>query len=106
MTSIIGNNVIFDFEPYVVKMLPELDNVDTESLLNPFGSFRGDPKHRTVVCRHWLLGLCQHGASCSYLHRLDRSKMTACKHGSLCKIKNCLLRHVDVTETSVRYSIT
>ena len=31
----------FDFEPFVTKMLPELDNLDTESLLNPFGAFRG-----------------------------------------------------------------
>ena len=91
----------FDFEPYVTKMLPELDNLDTESLLNPFGAFRGDPKHRTVVCRHWLLGLCQNGFSCGYLHRLDRSKMPACKHGKLCKIKNCHLKHMDEQEVSV-----
>jgi hypothetical protein len=91
----------FDFEVFVSKMLPELDNIDTESLLNPFGAFRGDPKHRTIVCRHWLLGLCQNGATCAYLHRLDRSKMPACKHGKLCKIKNCHLKHIDDQEVSV-----
>lgn len=91
-------DVLFDFEEYVPKMLPELDNVDTDALINPFGVFRGDPKHRTIVCRHWLLGLCQNGEKCGYLHRLDRSKMPACKHGKLCKIKNCPLKHVDDQE--------
>jgi cleavage and polyadenylation specificity factor subunit 4 len=93
-----GPNLEFDFEGFVSKMLPELENVDTESLSNPFGAFRGDPKHRTVVCRHWLLGLCQNGATCSFLHRLERSKMPACKHGTMCKIKNCHMKHVDDQE--------
>lgn len=92
--------VTFDFEPFVHKLLPTLDNHDTESLLNPFGAFRGDPKHRTIVCRHWLLGLCQNGHDCGYLHRLDRSKMPTCKHGKLCKIKNCHLKHVEEQEAS------
>jgi hypothetical protein len=64
------------------------------------GGFRGDLKHRTIVCRHFLLGLCQNGYSCGYLHRLDKKKMPACKHGNLCKIKNCLLKHTDEQEIS------
>jgi cleavage and polyadenylation specificity factor subunit 4 len=64
------------------------------------GGFRGDLKHRTIVCRHWLLGLCQNGSSCGYLHRLDKSKMPACKHGNQCKIKNCPLKHTDELEIS------
>ena len=64
------------------------------------GGFRGDLKHRTIVCRHFLLGLCQNGYSCGYLHRLDKKKMPACKHGGLCKIKNCLLKHTDEQEVS------
>ena len=72
------------------------------SLANSFGvgGFRGDLKHRTIVCRHFLLGLCQNGYSCGYLHRLDKKKMPACKHGNLCKIKNCLLKHTDELEIS------
>lgn len=93
-----GANVQFDFESFIPKLLPELENVDTESLINPFGSFRGDPKHRTVVCTHWLLGLCQNGEKCSFLHRLERSKMPACRHSILCKIKNCPKRHVEDQE--------
>lgn len=47
----------FDFDEYVSKeMMPPLENEDKDSLVNPFGVLRGDPKHRTVVCRHWLLG--------------------------------------------------
>ena len=81
-----------DFEKDVEKMLPKItdDTINAE-----IGSFRvGDQKHRIIVCRHWLLGLCHNGIYCSYLHRLDKNKMPPCKHGKLCKIKNCPLKHV------------
>jgi cleavage and polyadenylation specificity factor subunit 4 len=54
----------------------------------------GATKHRIIVCTHWLLGLCHHGTECSFLHRFDKTKMKPCKHGNLCKIKNCPLKHV------------
>ena len=76
----------FDFERDVEKMLPK---PITEEL-----GYKLDQKQRTIVCRHWLLGLCYKGDLCSHLHRLDKSKMPPCKHGNLCKIKNCLLKHV------------
>lgn len=57
-----------------------------------------DPKHRTIVCRHWLLGLCQKGSACEYLHRLDKSRMPLCKHNKVCKIRNCPLKHEDAEE--------
>lgn len=83
----------YDFEQDVEKyMLPKItdDTINAE-----IGSFRvGDTKHRIIVCRHWLLGLCHNGIYCSYLHRLDKNKMPPCKHGKLCKIKNCPLKHV------------
>eukprot|EP01038_Epipyxis_sp_PR26KG_P009053 gene9053-12211_t len=84
----------FDFEKDVQKLLPKLcdDLMPTD---NQYGGFKlGDQKHRIIVCRHYLLGLCHNGADCTYLHRLDKSKMPACKHGKLCKIKNCPLKHV------------
>jgi hypothetical protein len=84
--------VEFDFEKDVEKLLPKItdDTINAE-----IGSFRvGDQKHRIIVCRHWLLGLCHNGIYCSYLHRLDKNRMPPCKHGKLCKIKNCPLKHV------------
>eukprot|EP01041_Mallomonas_annulata_P014216 gene14216-30239_t len=90
-------DVEFDFEETVRSLLPSLAEVPTSSFgLGSFGKI--DPKLRTVVCRHWLQGLCQKGDKCDYLHKLDKSKMPACKHGKLCKIKNCPLKHVDEEE--------
>lgn len=76
----------FDFERDVEKMLPKV-------IRDELG-FKLDQKQRTIVCRHWLLGLCYKGEQCSHLHRLDKSKMPPCKHGDMCKIKNCPLKHV------------
>jgi len=47
-------------------------------------------------CR--LQGLCQKGDKCDYLHKLDKSRMPPCKHGKMCKIKNCPLKHSDEEE--------
>lgn len=77
----------FDFDKDVEKMLPKLMD-------DSFGNKLGDKKHRIIVCTHWLLGLCHSGINCTFLHRLDKSKMPLCKHLNLCKIKNCPLKHV------------
>jgi hypothetical protein len=34
------------------------------ALLPPLHGSRADARHRTVVCRHWLKGLCQKGDNC------------------------------------------
>jgi cleavage and polyadenylation specificity factor subunit 4 len=91
-------SITFDFEEYVKQMLPtvELDQEGLLAMSNPFDrSIKIKPKVKTVVCKHWLLGLCQNGSNCEWLHRLNRSKMSECKHGKLCKIKNCHLKHID-----------
>ena len=88
-------NVEFDFENHVMtKMLAPLDNDQSEQM--PY--LKSDPRHRIVVCQHWLLGLCQVGSDCTYLHRFDKNKMPQCKHGSSCKIKNCPLKHGEVEQ--------
>lgn len=82
----------FDFELEVERMLPKItdDTINAE-----IGSFRvGDQKHRIIVCRHWLSGLCHNGSLCSYLHRMDKHRMPLCRNGKLCKLKNCPLKHV------------
>ena len=94
----------FDFESELPKLLPPVDiPVDRTHQSKTFGvgGFRNDAKYRITVCRHWLLGLCQNGqADCPFLHKLDKSKMPNCKHGNLCKIKNCQMRHTDEQEIS------
>ena len=36
-------------------------------------------KRRTVVCKHWLRGLCKKGDLCDYLHEYDEDKMPICQ---------------------------
>ena len=59
----VSTDVEFDFEKIVQKeLLPEIEkegsNLNTFGLASSFGK-GSDPKRRTVVCRHWLVGLCQ-----------------------------------------------
>ena len=97
---------VFDFEDYISKLLPELEGVDDENkgfnATDPFAApVRIDPKRRTVVCKHWLMGLCYLGGKdCTYLHRLDQSKSPACQHGMDCKKKICHLKHVSLEDIS------
>lgn len=82
-------NVEFEFEAWVRDNKWKKEE-DAE------GRVEGkDGKFRSVVCTFWLQGKCLIGDTCPYLHRLDRSKMTACKHGPMCKVKNCPLKHVE-----------
>ena len=39
----------------------------------------GTGKRRTVVCKHWLRGLCKKGEMCDYLHEYDEDKMPVCQ---------------------------
>ena len=44
---------------------------------------RLSPNHRprptqTIVCKHWLRGLCKKGDQCEFLHEYDMSKMPEC----------------------------
>ncbi|KAL7677202.1 hypothetical protein ACOME3_003442 [Neoechinorhynchus agilis] len=61
----------------------------------PFRHVKGD---RTVVCKHWLRGLCKKGDDCEFLHEYDMSKMPECyfysKFGQ-CMNKECLFLHLD-----------
>ena len=33
---------------------------------------------QTIVCKHWLRGLCKKGDQCEFLHEYDMSKMPEC----------------------------
>ncbi|VDP94206.1 unnamed protein product, partial [Echinostoma caproni] len=53
---------------------------------------------RTVVCKHWLRGLCKKGDDCEFLHEYDMTKMPECyffsKFGE-CMNKECPFLHID-----------
>lgn len=40
--------------------------------------FRHDHGEKTVVCKHWLRGLCKKGDQCRFLHQYDLSRMPEC----------------------------
>lgn len=53
---------------------------------------------QTVVCKHWLRGLCKKGDKCEFLHQFDMSKMPECWFFSkfnACTNKECPFIHVD-----------
>ena len=50
-------------------------------------------KYRTVVCRHWLRGLCMKGDNCEFLHQMDMDRMPVCRWGENCRIKDCPYKH-------------
>lgn len=41
----------------------------------PFRHISGE---KTVVCKHWLRGLCKKGDQCEFLHEYDMTKMPEC----------------------------
>lgn len=61
----------------------------------PFRHVRGD---RTIVCKHWLRGLCKKGDQCEFLHEYDMTKMPECYFYSrfnACHNKECPFLHID-----------
>ncbi|NXA35883.1 CPSF4 factor, partial [Eudromia elegans] len=66
-------------------------------VLCPFRHVSGE---RTVVCKHWLRGLCKRGDQCDFLHEYDVAKMPVCyfysKFGE-CNNKECPFLHIDAT---------
>lgn len=57
-----------------------------------------DPRRWTVVCKHWLKGLCQKDEKCEYLHQYDLSRMPVCSSitkGKLCTAEDCVFKHID-----------
>ncbi|XP_072028825.1 cleavage and polyadenylation specificity factor subunit 4-like [Amphiura filiformis] len=61
----------------------------------PYRHVRGE---KTVVCKHWLRGLCKKGDECEFLHQYDMTKMPECffftKFG-MCSNKECPFLHID-----------
>jgi cleavage and polyadenylation specificity factor subunit 4 len=61
----------------------------------PFRHLKGD---KSVLCKHWLRGLCKKGDDCEFLHEYDMSKMPECYFYSKfqqCGNKECEFLHLD-----------
>ncbi|XP_028935923.2 putative cleavage and polyadenylation specificity factor subunit 4-like protein isoform X3 [Ornithorhynchus anatinus] len=89
--------IVFDLEADVEQqkgtgLLPFLG---MDSGLCPFRHLSGE---KTVVCKHWLRGLCKKGDQCEFLHQYDVTKMPECYFFSnfgKCSNKECPFLHVD-----------
>ncbi|ETW07878.1 hypothetical protein H310_02294 [Aphanomyces invadans] len=81
-------SLVFDFE----AILPTLHEPTPVILVDEDG--KKDFKRGTVVCRHWLRGLCMKGDNCEFLHQYDMSKMPECRWGMECQVPECPFRHV------------
>ncbi|NWT41438.1 CPSF4 factor, partial [Chroicocephalus maculipennis] len=59
-------------------------------------------REKTVVCKHWLRGLCKKGDRCDFLHEYDVTKMPECyfysKFGE-CSNKDCPFLHINASAT-------
>jgi hypothetical protein len=62
------------------------------------GDGEKDARRGTVVCTHWLKGLCMKDNDCEFLHQVDPERMPECANGLYCLHYGftafCPLRHV------------
>ena len=79
------DELVFDFEPFIADILPPMsitghhqsekarrEAIERAAVSAPAGMSHQKlaEKYRTVVCRHWLRGLCMKGDNCEFLHDL------------------------------------
>ena len=69
-----------DFEDDVQRLLPASGAADTVPGGRAYGA-KVDPRHRTVVCRHWLHGLCQKVQPITISSRKNNSSSVLNKQG-------------------------
>ncbi len=59
---------------------------------------RHPTRGKTVVCKHWLRGLCKKGDTCEFLHEYNMRKMPECWFFSKykeCSNAECIYLHID-----------
>jgi len=103
------DDVTFETDAYVSEILPQVNEpghqnsaearkaaVEAASVSAPPGMSvqKLEEKYRTIVCRHWLRGLCMKGEQCEFLHQYDLARMPLCRWGMNCKTPDCPYRHV------------
>ncbi|KAH9254572.1 hypothetical protein BASA81_007329 [Batrachochytrium salamandrivorans] len=82
----------FDFEP---EMEVKLEKEKQKQLRT------ADPRFKTVVCVHWVSGLCMKGEKCEFLHEMDMDRMPECRLGQRCQEKMCPFKHVKDEERAL-----
>ncbi|BFU21867.1 zinc finger protein, putative [Entamoeba histolytica HM-1:IMSS-B] len=88
-----------------METLLELNNVMKMDISRVFREIKTerDPRtiksnEKTIVCQHWLRGMCRKGANCDFLHRLDEERTPACHHFvkyGKCEKPECPFKHED-----------
>lgn len=79
----------------------EICRVFTERGQCPRGKlcpFRHTLGEKSVVCKHWLRGLCKKGDDCEFLHLYDMEKMPECHfytNFGECNNEDCKFLHID-----------
>lgn len=52
----------------------------------------------SLICKHWLRGLCKKGATCEFLHEFNLRRMPECnyfsRHGNCSNGDDCLFLHI------------
>jgi hypothetical protein len=70
---------------------------DAEYLRRNPPQIKRHKREKTVVCKHWMNGLCKKGEDCGYLHQYDMSKMPECqffRDYGMCTNEDCVFRHI------------
>jgi cleavage and polyadenylation specificity factor subunit 4 len=82
------HEIIFSFDPWLKS---NLNFGEPNENLYQNGRLA---RQRSVVCKHWLKGLCKKGDACEFLHEYNIRRMPECK-SSPCFSQECLYRHID-----------
>eukprot|EP00510_Aplanochytrium_minuta_P004571 CAMPEP_0184009192 /NCGR_PEP_ID=MMETSP0954-20121128/2443_1 /TAXON_ID=627963 /ORGANISM="Aplanochytrium sp, Strain PBS07" /LENGTH=947 /DNA_ID=CAMNT_0026288487 /DNA_START=71 /DNA_END=2911 /DNA_ORIENTATION=+ len=80
-------NLVFDFEQDPANKDDEQLDQRVEELK------RNDRRFKTVVCRHWVKGLCMKTVNCEFLHELNPDRMPECRWGEKCQVPDCMFKH-------------
>eukprot|EP00924_Labyrinthula_sp_SR-Ha-C_P005983 maker-scaffold_14-snap-gene-11.51-mRNA-1 protein AED:0.01 eAED:0.01 QI:100/1/1/1/1/1/3/30/717 len=80
------NDITFDFEQD-----PEFQRRRREERKQEIQ--KNDRRFKTIVCRHWVKGLCMKMDKCEFLHEIDLERMPECRWGEKCQSPDCLYKH-------------
>ena len=92
----------FTFTPFLQHTYQHTlasDRPATTTTTNPSHTREGGGGFGSLVCKHWLRGLCKKGESCEFLHEYNLRKMPECnffvRNGYCSNGDECLYLHID-----------
>ncbi|CRK43646.1 hypothetical protein BN1723_005753 [Verticillium longisporum] len=87
----------FDFTPFLRATHQHALAADSAPGGQPAHTHAG--RGPSLVCKHWLRGLCKKGAHCEFLHEYNLRKMPECnfftRNGYCSNGEECLYLHID-----------